>query len=223
MQSAAPGSDPASGRNRPDVALAAYSEAFIELFFPIHYQIGMALEASMCGRQLSRSQGAALLLIDAEADAQGRIAQKDLTRLMHEQQQLGTSGVSKILRELARAPLQLIEQKESAHSGREKVLSLTLQGIAVVDTMKQDGCAYLAQLFDHVPDTAMASGVNFFRDVFIQAPTAEPAAVNVVTPRLGVSTPVSDNRLHHPARRRRNDKRAAQLNPRRPQRVAREE
>lgn len=226
MQSAARAAGPASGGDRPDVPLAAYSEGFIELFFPIHYQIGMALEATMCGRRLTRSQGAALLLIDAEADAQGHISQKDLSGLMHEQQQLGTSAVSKILRELAREPLKLIEQKESSHSGREKVLSLTSKGMAVVDAMKRDGCAYLEQLFAHVPDMALETGLNFFREVFSRAATAGPAAAAAPTRRPGVSTAVGDSRLHHAPRRRRNDPRAprtARLSPRRLQRVAREE
>ena len=55
----------------------------LELFYPVHYKGGMALEDAMRGGRLSRKQVAILWLIRSEGGQGRRMRRKEIERLRH--------------------------------------------------------------------------------------------------------------------------------------------
>src|SRR5262245_55962134 len=96
-----------------------------EFFYPIHYQIGMALEDALRGGMLTRKQSAILWMIRSAGEDGRCMQRKEIVRLMQSWFEVTNSGISKAIRGMARPPLALVELTEDPHSAREKRISLT--------------------------------------------------------------------------------------------------
>lgn len=145
--------------------LKRYGE-LVDFFYPVHYKLGMTLEAVMCDGIVSRTQAAALWLVASEIGGGGQILRKDVERRLREWYETSNSNVSKVVRDLARPPRQFLVQQESPHSGREKIISLTPKGVAFVHDMKLRGVRYLARALAHVSFESTSGGTEFFGVLF---------------------------------------------------------
>lgn len=156
----------------------------MDFFYQVHYRLGMTLEAAMCDGVVSRTQGAVLWLIASEVGADNRMLRKDVERCLREWYEISNSNVSRILRDLAGPPLNLLTQHESPHSGREKVVTLTPAGAAFVKDMRQRGVDYFKKALKHMSLEEMDKGSEFFTSMFSK-PVTPVVAVGKATVRRG--------------------------------------
>ncbi len=155
-------------RMSPGISRAKRSELaaqFLELFYPVHYKIGMRIEDGMRGGRLSRHQVAVLWLIRTEGEDGAEIRRKDIERAMRSWFEVQSSAISKLIRSLTKAPLDLVEIFEDAHSGREKRVRLTAKGHAEIDRIVAAGCNFIASMVDHLSAKDAKEGVRFLAKV----------------------------------------------------------
>ena len=163
-----------------------YAE-FVDLFYPVHYRLGMTIEAAMCDGVVSRTQAAILWLVAREVDADGNILRKHVERQLRQWYETSNSNISKLLRDLAKPPLEFIVQRESAHSGREKVISLTPKGRKFFDGMRARGVVYFEHALRHMPSEVMQAGSLFFSSLFSVPLTPADTGMRVTARRNGKS------------------------------------
>lgn len=136
-----------------------------EFFYPIHYQIGMALEDALRGGVLTRKQSAILWMIRSAGEGGRRMRRKDIVRSMQSWFEVTNSGISKAIRGMARPPLGLVEITEDPHSAREKLISLTPKGEQFLVAMAARGEAFLQDIIVHLPAGVIRGGVEYFRQL----------------------------------------------------------
>lgn len=122
-----------------------------ELFLPIHYKIGMALEDALRCGQLSRKQVAILWLIRSEREIDGHMRRKDIERLLASWFETSSSTITRALRDMANAPLKLVRLIEDPDSGREKQVILTPKGERFLQTMEEEGKKFLRPFMAQIP------------------------------------------------------------------------
>lgn len=104
------------------------SEAYLELFFPIHYKVGIAIEDTLRSAKLTRQQTCILWMIRAKGVEGKSMRRKDIEKALQSWFEISSSAVSKALRGLSKPPLKLITIVEDPASGREKLVDLTPEG-----------------------------------------------------------------------------------------------
>ncbi|MGH1422286.1 MAG: MarR family winged helix-turn-helix transcriptional regulator [Hyphomonas sp.] len=134
----------------------------LQFFYPIHYRIGMELEEVMCQGKISRKQAAILWLIQSRVGKDGWMRRKEIEISLSTWFEISNSNVSKLLRELSKPPLGLVEHIENPDSGREKLVRLTRSGRRFVDGMTAASVDYLSEQISHVENDELAWGVDFF-------------------------------------------------------------
>ena len=136
-----------------------------EFFYPIHYQIGMALEDALRGGLLTRKQSAILWMIRSAGEDGRRMRRKDIVRSMQSWFEVTNSGLSKAIRGMARPPLTLVEITEDPRSAREKLITLTPQGVQFVAAMASRGEMFLHDIVQHLPADVTRGGIEYFRQL----------------------------------------------------------
>src|SRR5687767_2295671 len=151
----------------PDPArpISPAAENFLDLFYAVHYKIGIGIEDSLRGGWLTRHQVAILWLIRSEGAGGRSIPRKDIERLITRWFELGNSAISKTLRVMARAPMELIEIREHPRSGREKEVFLTRKGVAEIERMVGKGRTFIQAMVDHRSAVEASQGVHFLTRV----------------------------------------------------------
>jgi DNA-binding MarR family transcriptional regulator len=137
----------------------------LEFFYPVHYQLGTALEDVVRAGVLSRQQAAILWLIRSEGSAAYRMRRKDVEANIRRWFEVTSAAVSKSLRRMARPPLELIVITEDPRSGREKLLTLTPKGRKFLATTAAQATAFVAQLVEDAPPEILEHAVAYFRYV----------------------------------------------------------
>src|SRR2546428_13757467 len=127
---------------------ATPAAALLELFYPVHYKGGMALEDAMRGGRLSRKQVAILWLIRSEGGQGRRMRRKEIERLIQTWFEVSSSAITKALRSMARPPLGLVQIVEDPQSAREKQVWLTPKGERFLATMVAAGQKVEQQIVD---------------------------------------------------------------------------
>jgi len=89
-------------------------------------------------------------LIRTEGERGAEIRRKDIERAMRRWFEIKSSAISKLIRSLARPPLDLVEIFEDAHSGREKRVRLTAKGHAEIDRIFAAGRDFIASMVEHL-------------------------------------------------------------------------
>ncbi len=135
----------------------------LELFYPVHYKGGMALEDAMRRGQLTRKQVAILWLIRVEGEQGRRMARKEIERLLSTWFEVSSSAITKALRSMARPPLGLVQVREDPQSGREKQVFLTTKGERFLLTMFAEGREFLRQIVEQLSEEEVKSGIQFLR------------------------------------------------------------
>lgn len=142
-----------------------YSRQFLDLFYPVHYRIGIGIEDAMRRGKLTRHQVAVMWLMRTEAADTGELRRKDVERHLTDWFEIQNSAVSKTLRSLSRGPDPLIDIIEDPDSGREKRIRLTDAGREEIDALIEAGTAFIERMVDHLTEPDSQEGVRFLAKV----------------------------------------------------------
>jgi DNA-binding MarR family transcriptional regulator len=151
-------------RTGPD----AFAERVLGYFYPVHYRFGMEMEQAMGQGRLGRKQAALLWLIHSEAGDDGWMPRKDIEATLGTWFEMSPPNVTKIIRDTAAAPHEMIEIIESPGSGREKLLRLTAAGQEFVSTMIDSATKFLTGRVGHMEQAKLAAGLAFLEEAFGQ-------------------------------------------------------
>jgi len=136
----------------------------LELFYPIHYTVGMVVEDTLrTSKTLNRQQTVILWLIRSQGENGRMMGRKHIERAMTTWFEITSSAISKALRALAKPPLGLVQISEDPQSGREKLVKLTPKGERFVATMVDNGKALIKRATDKMTQEEINSGIHFFR------------------------------------------------------------
>lgn len=138
---------------------------FLELFFPIHYTVGMTVEDTLRNNILTRQQTIILWLIRARGVDGKLMSRKDIVKSLSYWFELTNSAISKALRALARPPLALITITEDPRSGREKLIQLTPKGEKFLLHMVENGRLLIKRLTDAMTEQEINQGIHIFRRI----------------------------------------------------------
>ena len=149
-------------RGEPEDTTAAELQEF---FYPIHYQIGMALEDALRGGMLTRKQSAILWMIRSAGEDGLRMRRKDIVRSMQSWFEVTNSAISKSIRGMARPPLMLVQISEDPRSAREKLITLTPEGEKFVAAMASRGETFLQDIVKYLPTEVIRGGIEYLRQL----------------------------------------------------------
>jgi DNA-binding MarR family transcriptional regulator len=135
----------------------------LELFYPVHYKGGLALEDVMRRGQLTRKQVAILWLIRSEGQESRRMRRKDIEQVIQTWFEVSSSAITKALRGMARPPLSLVQLVEDPQSGREKQILLTPKGERFLAAMMAEGREFLQRIVEQLSEEEVKSGIQFLR------------------------------------------------------------
>jgi DNA-binding MarR family transcriptional regulator len=137
--------------------------AFLEFFYPVHYQVGKALEDVMRSGRLSRKQVAMLWLIRSEGVQGSRMRRKEIHQRIATWFEISSPSMTRALRAMARPPLSLVRLAEDPTSGREKMVILTPKGERFLAEMVEQGKQFLQPLIAQFSPEEISTGLQFFR------------------------------------------------------------
>lgn len=167
------------------------SRDFLDLFYPVHYKVGIGIEDALRGGRLTRHQVAILWLIKCEGVGGCRITRKEIELSITSWFELQNSAISKALRVMAKEPLELLEIREHPVSGRERLVCLTPKGLEELDRMIERGRQFMQSMVNLLSKDEAAQGVHFLSRVsdIIDQVDAAPVSPHKKRPRaaLGVS------------------------------------
>ena len=138
---------------------------FLEHYYPIHYKAGIGVEDALRGGVLGRHQVAILWLIHSEGRQGSAMNRKAIEQSLSTWFEISGAAITKALRTMAQAPLDLVTLKEDPASGREKIVSLTPKGEAHLKRMIAQGTAYVQRIIDPMSDEEINSGLHFFERI----------------------------------------------------------
>lgn len=147
------------------VRVSDSAKEFLDLFYPVHYKVGIGIEDALRGGRLTRHQVAILWLIRSEGEGGRSIPRKDIERLITRWFEIRNSAISKSLRVMARAPLALLEIQEHPSSGRERTVVLTAKGARELERMIEEGRQFIQTMVDHLSAIEASQGVHFLNRV----------------------------------------------------------
>ena len=146
----------------------------LNIFFPIHYKAGNKLEQIMRSSSgLSRQQIIILLLIFSEGEGQSTMSRKRIETALSSWLEITSSSVSKAIRSLTTGDMALLTINESAESGREKTVQLTIKGSEFIRRLNASGVDYLQGLVDQLSDDEIVMVAHIFSrtyDIFESYP-----------------------------------------------------
>lgn len=160
----------------PALPVSAEASAFLDLFYPVHYKIGIGIEDALRGGWLTRHQVAILWLIRSEGQDADCLPRKHIERALTRWFEIGNSAISKTLRAMAREPYGLVEIREHPLSGREREVVLTDRGREEITQMVERGRRFIQTMVDHLNGLEAEQGVSFLTRVSDIIDRVEPAA-----------------------------------------------
>ena len=159
------------------------SGEILELFYPVHYQVGMALEDALRQRRLTRKQVAILWLIRSIGGERRRLSRKQIQQAVTNWFEVSNSQITKALRAMARPPLALIQIVEDPKSGREKQVLLTAKGERFLLTMVERGRAFFRPVGERLTPNLIRDGLVFLRLASAALEDAKSAAGEIAARR----------------------------------------
>jgi DNA-binding MarR family transcriptional regulator len=136
---------------------------FLELFYPIQYKIGLALEDALRVGQLTRIQVVMLWLIRCEGKDGRSMNRKDIETLLTSWFEISSSRITKALRSMSRPPLSMVKVLEDPHSGRQKKIVLTSRGERFIQEMVERGRAFIEPVVARMSHGEAQAGLNFLK------------------------------------------------------------
>lgn len=152
------------------------SKSYLELFFPIHYKVGIAIEDALRSEKLSRQQTCILWMIRAKGLDGESMRRKDIEKALQAWFEISSSAVSKALRALSKPPLELITIIEDPTSGREKLVSLTSEGKHFLSGAIGNGMELMDWMTAQLTDAEIKQGIHFLArvsEIFESLPTMD--------------------------------------------------
>jgi len=158
------------------------ARTLLDLFFPVHYAVGMKVEDTLrSSEMLNRHQAVILWLIRSEGQDGMAMRRKYIESVMASWYDISSSTISKTIRALAKPPLSLITIEEHPQSAREKLITLTPVGKDFTQKMVENGTAlctwYLDKMSERAADVDIClyifSKVNAIFDRVIEAEKLE--------------------------------------------------
>ena len=149
-----------------EVSHADAAKEFLELFYPIHYAIGMQVEDALRGSgELDRHQTVIMWLLRSEAKNSTRpsLRRKDIERCLTSWYDITSSTVSKALRALAKPPHNYIVITEDPNSGREKLVTVTPAGQRYYKRMVENASNFIQLATDRMTTEENSMGIHMFR------------------------------------------------------------
>jgi DNA-binding MarR family transcriptional regulator len=137
------------------------ARAFLDLFYPVHYKIGIGIEDALRGGALGRHQVAILWLIRSEGEGGKCLSRKAIEQSLSRWFEVGSSAISKALRAMSRPPFELLEIGEHPDSGRERLVTLTAHGQREMDRMVARGQQFIQTMVDQLNAVEARQGVQF--------------------------------------------------------------
>jgi DNA-binding MarR family transcriptional regulator len=134
----------------------------MKFFYPVHYEIGTALEDVVRADMLSRQQAASLWLIRSQGEGGYKIARKQIEVHVRRWFEVTSGAVTRSLRAMMHPPLELIEIVEDPRSGRQKLVVLTPKGRAFLDSVAERATQVVADTIAEVPDDLLDSAILYF-------------------------------------------------------------
>lgn len=150
-----------SGQSAPKNA----AQLFLEHYYPIHYKAGIGVEDALRDGVLGRHQVAILWLIHSEGRQGKSMNRKAIEQSLSTWFEISGAAITKALRSMAQAPLELVTLVEDPASGREKIVTLTPKGEAHMKRMIAKGTAYVQQIIDPMSDEEILQGLHFFERI----------------------------------------------------------
>lgn len=141
---------------------------FLELFYPIHYAIGMQVEAALSnGGELDRHQTVIMWLLRNEGMRNNTpsLRRKEIERCLTLWYDITSSTVSKALRALAKPPHNYIVITEDPNSGREKLVTVTPAGQKYYQGMVENASKFIQLATDRMTDEENAMGIHMFKRI----------------------------------------------------------
>ncbi len=133
----------------------------VELFYPVHYTVGLAIEDIIRAGVLTRKQAAILWLIRSEGGERRMMPRKRIEQFVSEWFELSNSEISKALRGMARPPLELVRIVESPTSGRERSVMLTAKGERFLREAVANATRFFDPVRDRVDERLAQAGIRF--------------------------------------------------------------
>jgi len=150
---------------------------FLELFYPIQYKLGLALEDALRVNQLTRKQVVILWLIRCEGEDRRSMNRKDIQTLLTSWFEVSNSTITKALRSMSHPPLSLVKLSEDPKSGRQKKVELTAKGERFIEQMVERGRAFIEPVVARISDEEAERGLNFLKKWIAIAETISIAAL----------------------------------------------
>lgn len=137
--------------------------ALLEFFYPVHYQIGTALEDVFREDALTRKQFALLWLIHSEGEEGRRMRRKDIELHLRRWFEVSSPAISQALSGLARPPLKFVELSIDPASGRERLVTLTPDGERFLKVTTARAERFVADLVAEAPVELLGQAAEYFR------------------------------------------------------------
>ena len=149
----------------PKISRVSAVPAFLDLFYPIHYMVGIKIEDTLRSGVLSRQQTCILWMIRMQGVDGKVMRRKDIERALTGWFEISSSAISKALRLLSKPPLGFVTIVEDPNSAREKVVSLTPKGEKFLLQMIDNGKSLMKWMIDRLTDDEVSTGVHFLATV----------------------------------------------------------
>jgi DNA-binding MarR family transcriptional regulator len=116
------------------------AKKLLDLFYPVHYVVGMKVEDTLrTNDMLNRHQIAVLWIIRSEGKDGISMRRKNIENALTGWYETSSSAISKAIRALAKPPLSLVRIQEHPQSAREKLVTLTPEGEKFLLQMTNNG------------------------------------------------------------------------------------
>jgi DNA-binding MarR family transcriptional regulator len=136
---------------------------FLELFYPIQYKIGLALEDALRVNRLTRKQVVILWLIRCEGEDGRSMNRKEIQSLLTSWFEVSGSSITKALRSMSRPPLSMVKVLEDPQSGRQKKIVLTAKGERFIQEMVERGRAFIEPVVTQISPEDARGGLDFLK------------------------------------------------------------
>lgn len=138
---------------------------FLKEFYPFHYIVGEAMEGALRGDTLTHHETVILWMIHSEGQNGELLPRKEVERLISSWYELGSPAITKVLKRMAIREEPLITIRDSARSGREKVIQLTPNGKEEIVRMMGRANQTIESIIAGWSENEIKSGLHFLRQV----------------------------------------------------------
>ena len=142
--------------NIPHIQREDAAKKLLDLFYPVHYVVGMKVEDTLRTNDLlNRHQVAVLWIIRSEGTNGISMRRKNIENALTGWYETSSSAISKAVRALAKPPLSLVTIQEHPQSAREKLVTLTPAGEKFLLQMTNNGvllCSWYLSAMERFPE-----------------------------------------------------------------------